>query len=97
MVNRELDNPIIGEVIRYTHGFNVLLRESVIVVKVDKTTIRIPIDRRQQQLIQKEYPLGSNIALRPNNGKWQILSRLAQEVKVIRKIDHDCRINDCYV
>lgn len=66
---------VIGKVLGYSKGWNLLSRDSSVVVKVDNKKIVANIDSRQQKFIQKEYPRGSRIAMGFYGGQWHVGSK----------------------
>jgi hypothetical protein len=45
-----------------------------VIVRIDRSIIKIPVDHRQIKFILKEYPVGSDVNL-TYDGKWSICSR----------------------
>lgn len=66
---------IIGKLVGFSKRWNPFSTEVRVQVRVDSKVINIPIDYRQQQYIQKEHPVGSNIMLSFSNGNWHIYSK----------------------
>jgi|GEM_PF-4290320 len=79
MNNISDDCVVIGKVVGYSKGWNLLSRESSVVVKVENKKIVASIDSRQQKFIQKEYPRGSRIAMGFYGGQWHIGSKPSGE------------------
>jgi len=78
-----VDGAAIGEIIGYSKSWNPLSRESYVVIKVNDQKIVIPIDRRQEKFIQKEYPSGSKVAVGFYGGAWHIGSKPIVENSLI--------------
>ncbi len=79
MVNFMSDIPssgvTIGKVIGYKTSWNPLAHESYVVVKVEDKKILVSVDPRQMNFIQKEYPVGSKVAVGFYGGAWHIGSK----------------------
>jgi hypothetical protein len=69
----------IGKVIGYRTSWNPLSHESYVVIKVNDSKISVPIDTRQQMFVQKEYPVGSRVAVGFYGGAWHIGSKPVEE------------------
>jgi hypothetical protein len=82
----------IGKVTGYSSSWNPLSHESYVVIKVSDENIVVPIDMRQQKFIQKEYPLGSRVAVGFYGGAWHIGSKPVDDNSLI--FDTDVSIQD---
>jgi hypothetical protein len=73
----------IGKVIGYRTSWNPLSHESYVVVKVNGSKVFVPIDVRQQMFVQKEYPIGSRVAVGFYGGAWHIGSKPVGEKSLL--------------
>ncbi len=77
---RELETTgatIIGKLMGFTKRWNPFSTEVFALVKVNTRVINVPIDYRQQNIIQREHPISSFVPLAFNEGKWEIISRIS--------------------
>jgi hypothetical protein len=70
---------VIGKVIGYRTSWNPLAHESYVIVKANDDKIVVPIDMRQQKFVQKEYPVGSQVAVGFYGDAWHIGSKPVEE------------------
>ncbi len=84
MSERKVVSPtILGILIGFTKRWNPLSTEVFAQVEVDDRVIKVPIDYRQKNIIQREHPIYSIVPLIFNEGKWEITSNIsAAEQKV---------------
>ena len=68
------ESVVTGKLVSYTSRWNPFSNDISAVVKIGDDTRKIPIDSRQREFLQKEYPPGSSVAL-GYNGTWRIISR----------------------
>jgi hypothetical protein len=74
MVNKNNNKLVIGELIRYKDKLNPLSTVTYVLVRVNNEIIQVPVDYRQTMLIEKEYPIGSDVEMR-FDGNWHIQSK----------------------
>ena len=67
-----------GKLIGYTSRLNFFSHNVSAIVKIEGKARKIPIDIRQMELIQKEYPPGSRVDV-GFNGAWYIISHSVSE------------------
>ena len=65
----------IGKVVGYRTSWNPLAHESFVIINVEDRKVAVPIDMRQQKFVQKEYPVGSHVAVGFYGGEWHIGSK----------------------
>jgi hypothetical protein len=67
-----------GELIGYTSRLNFFSNSTNAIVKIEGKARKIPIDNRQRELIQREYPPGSMVDV-GFNGTWYIKSHFVSD------------------
>lgn len=87
MANSVYESVIRGEVAGYVRGW-IPLSMAHMVVKINRDVVKIPVDQRQVQFIQKEYPIGNMVDLE-FNGCWHIRSRIMPEENGLSRFLYD--------
>jgi len=68
------DEMATGKVLRYSRGLNIFSSKAVAMVDVEGQIIRVPVDVRQLEFLQRGYPPGNDIAMAFYDGKWHLIS-----------------------
>jgi hypothetical protein len=77
MIGTEENGVLVGTFVGF-RKINPLSKQFTARFKAAGKTIRVNVDYRQQAFIQKEHPVGSQVALGYYGGHWHIESRSIQ-------------------
>jgi hypothetical protein len=68
------DDMATGKVLKYSRGLNLFSSKAVAMVYVDGQVIRVPVDVRQLEFLQRGYPPGNDVAMGFYDGRWHFIS-----------------------
>jgi hypothetical protein len=74
MISELDDGMATGKVLKYTRGLNLFSAKAVAMVYVDGQIIRVPVDVRQLEFLQRGYPPGNDVAMGFFEGRWHFIS-----------------------